>query len=466
MKKIVIGVCSLFLFGCEIEKIHFQKNCCATETIITADMQKISDIILDYSKKELALVDERDLKKTKLICELYEKNKEKLYKELAQITNFYRSDEKKKESENRRKNLKNSLKKLKLDYKHVLTLVKNMEKICAQIKQQSEKLYAPYCEKRKEILKLINAKKNDAKKDYTDMDQFWKDLEIRWLMSCPINNNYDKFSAYIYFMNQLTEFINDGSLTDSFLAQHPSPLKPDEERTFLWSSIGSMISSLVQRESEDGLSMFDIVKNAAQNTSIDKKELQSVVNSVTDYMSSLVSQLSVIQQDVAYLVDLMSHWDQCLESKFENFDSGRRSCIIVLAQKYPKIEDFEKEVDKIAIRLAYQLYYQINIARFLYKEWREIYFSKMDEFFRNSVILADKLQKMCKDSDIKDEHEKYVENMRQIAAIREIVAMGTQKIFPAKIYHADSMEKTKASCKARLMKIRETYLRNINKKIS
>ncbi|MDR2782033.1 MAG: hypothetical protein LBB21_06320 [Holosporaceae bacterium] len=92
----------------------------------------------------------------------------------------------------------------------------------------------------------------------------------------------------------------------------------------------------------------------------------------------------------------------------------------------------------------------------------------MDEFFRNSVILANRLQKICEDDDITDDasdkrrYEHY-KNMRNIANIKEIAKIGTKRIFSIPDCHIDSQIEIKASYKNQFMKLREAYLRNVGK---
>jgi hypothetical protein len=252
-------------------------------------------------------------------------------------------------------------------------------------------------------------------------------------MKSIVSDCYNKFSSCDSLIGLLSSFINDGTLDDSFLKKHPSSLKPKDEETF---SYGAMsFWGIVPPTNKNGLVVFDTLKDAVANRQLKKTELLEIVSLAAGYMRSLASNIIDIQHDVTDKIDHKRYLEQYAERKLNNFYKHDRYLITELVRKYPKLEDFEKEAEKVAVRLAYQAYYQVNTARFLYREWRNAYLQYLDEFFRNSTILAERLYGICKDENIPDdtpdkrryEHE---DNMQNIAVIKEIAQMGTEKFFP------------------------------------
>jgi hypothetical protein len=286
-------------------------------------------------------------------------------------------------------------------------------------------------------------------------------------MDSIISDCYNKFSSYASLIEILSSFINDGTLEDSFLKQHPSSLKPKDEESFAY-GVTPSIWGIVPPVDKNGLVLFEALKNAVANEQLRKNDLHEIVSLAAGYMRSLTSNIVEIQHDITDKIDHEGYLEQYAERKFNNFYKYDRYFITNLVRKHPKLEDFEKESEKIAVRLAYQTYYQVNTARFLYKEWQDTYFSRMDEFFRNSTILAERLYNMGKDKIISDDisekrRYEHKDNMRNIAVIKEIASMGTKKILSIPDCYIDSQKEIRDSYNARFMKLRKVYLNNLKK---
>jgi hypothetical protein len=356
MKKTLFGILCLFLFGCESEKICYRENCFVTESQITEDMQKISDIMLRYYREKLGTENEKNLKIVQITCKLFGKDNKKLNKELDKIKKLYDSKEKHRQSKKLDGDLRKSLKGLKLDHKQVLLLAQEIEKTYAKIIADNEKAYASYKDRALEIVKFIDSK-DEAKDDWTysryeDDIQYWDRLEIYWQMKSIISERYDKFSSYDSLISILSGFINDGTLEDSFLKQHPSSLRPKDEEVFTYGAMSS-IWGIAPPIDKNGLIIFDALKGTVANKQFKKTELQEIVNLAARYMRSLTSNIVEIQHDITNKIDHEKYLEQYAERKFGNFYKYDRYFITNLAQKYPKLEDFEKESEKIAARLAY-----------------------------------------------------------------------------------------------------------------
>ncbi|MDR0632036.1 MAG: hypothetical protein LBF54_02245 [Holosporaceae bacterium] len=467
MKKILFGTLSLFLLGCESKKACYRENCfISRDVVITEDMRRIANIILNYYKEYWRTRNEGNLKIVKIACELFGKDNRKLNKELDKIREFH--DEK--ETKRLKKlldDLEKSLKGLRLDYKQVLPLIREMEKAYAEIMADSRKKYLPYMERAREILKSIKSK-DDAKEEWTysyyeDGIQSHNYWEIYSQIHSITEDDYNRFSTYDSLTSMLFGFIDRGILVDSFLESHQSPLNHRDERAFT-SHISPSIYGIVPTKNEDGIVVFDVVKGAIEREKIDKNELRKIVGSIANYMTSLASSIVDIQHDVTDKIDHESHLEQYREEKFNNFYAHSRYSAITLTEKYPKLVDFEREVDKVAVRLAYQTYFRANAARFLYKEWHDTYLTQINEFWRNSAILAERLHKMCQNENISDdspdklryEHES---SLRNIAAIKEMTKIGIKKIFSIPDCYIDSQKEIRESYRARILKMREVYLK-------
>ena len=135
MKKIALSTLCLLMVACSTERDCYQENCFVTETEITNDMQKIRSILLEYhrtmAKKQL----EYDLKFTQVTCKLFGKNNKQLNKEIDKLKKFYESEKKVEENKKLNENLRKSLKGLKLDYKQVILLARELETDYAKLEK-------------------------------------------------------------------------------------------------------------------------------------------------------------------------------------------------------------------------------------------------------------------------------------------------------------------------------------------
>ena len=297
-----------------------------------------------------------------------------------------------------------------------------------------------------------------------DLDRAIKFI-IRYKLRDILNGNYDKFSVYSSIIDTLDRFISKDVLKDSFLKAHPSPILPEDESSF---APRYSLYSLDPITTEDGEIIFDATRKAASNKKINKQELANLVARVSVYMRELAFVIVKIQNNVADKIDhdtLISSYD---ESKLKNFYDfiGTRYTITNLIDKNPKFEDFDREIDKLSTRIAYRYYYKVNIVRFLYKEWRDKYYSQVKEFFGNAVKVADKLQEMTKDDVITDltsdkRRYEYKNNAKNISTIKEIAKIGVDKIVSVSDCYTDSQEEIKESIRKSFLATREAYLRNL-----
>jgi hypothetical protein len=459
MKKILLGISCLFLLGCETEISCPKTDCFITATAekFTEDMQKIMKIIVDFKKETLRVESEERVKKLKVITELYGKNNEKLYQELDKMGSF--TSKKITNTHLQQIAAEASLKGLRLDYGDVLPLVEELEKSYALLNAEEKKIYEPYREQARKIIKSLQAKKDSsAEYDFGRNEHY--EFIIRHEASIAAKEKYDKFNSYDSIISQLLYYISSGILVDSFLEKNKTSLKPEEESIFTW--ITSAVQ-LVPHVDEEGLTVFDSIKKAATQNLIDRKELQRIISRAANYLSRLAFAVVDIQRDVTDGIDHDSSEDMYRESRWNNFFDYGRYVIVNLARKYPNPSDFEREIDSLSTRLAYSTYYRVNIARFLYKKWLDSYRPQMAEFFKDSKRLADSLYALCKcekvsSTDSYKHQDEHRENLQNIAIIDEITKIGPERIFSVPCCCVDSMPAIKESYRARFMKFRSAYL--------
>ena len=456
MKKIMYSALCLLMTACSTEKSCYYENCFVTETKVTADMQKIRSLLVDYYQTEAEREVEYDLKFAKVTCKLFGKNNKQLNKEIDKLKKVYYTEEKIKERKKLYDDLKNSLKGLKLDYKQVVLLAKELEIDMAKIYQSSKEKFAPYKARAREIVEFMD--KQEEKQDWEAKSNVYYEM---WEIC---NDSYNKFTSYNLLISALEGFISEGILIDSFLAAHPSAISPKDESVFgPYYSVYRLIPNITKH----GEIIFDAVKKAVSNKKISKQELSELVDSAAYYMRSLTSEIVDIQHDVTDKIDHNSLLDIYREKKLNNFYGSDRYAITNLVDKNPKLKDFNREIDKLSTRIAYQTYYKVNIVRFLYREWKETYYSEVKELFANAVKLADKLNEMIKDEVITDstsdkrryEHKNNLEN---ISNIREIAKIGVSKIISTADCYIDSQEEIKDALNKIFLKIRKAYLKNLN----
>ncbi len=469
VKKIVLGALCLLMSACSTDKPCYRENCFVMETEVTSDMQKIHSILMKYLRTLSKKQTEYDLKFAKITCKLFGKNNKLLNKEIDKLKKVYQSEKRTKEDIKLVKDLEKSLKGLKLDYKQVILLAKELEVDCAKISKEDAVKFAPYKARARKIVKYIddqNHKKDEWSYGHYENNLSWvTKFSIYYKMRNILNDNYNKFSVYSLLINTLEGFIAKDVLKDSFLKAHPSPILPKDESLF---APYYSLYSLGPVTTKNGEIIFDATRKAVSNKKINKQELADLVAKVSGYMRGLASVIVRIQNDVTDKIDhdtLISSYD---ESKLDNFYDfvGKRYSITSLIDKNPKFEDFDREIDKLSTRIAYQHYYKVNIVRFLYKEWRDTYYSQVKEFFGNAVKVADKLQEMTKDDVITDltsdkRRYEYKNNAKNISTIKEIAKIGVDKIVSVSDCYIDSQEEIKESVRESFLATREAYLRNL-----
>ena len=459
----------LLISACSTEKPCYRENCFVTETEITSDMQKIRSILMEYLRTESKKQMEYDLKFAQITCKLFGKNNKQLNKEIDKLKKVYESEKRTKENEKLVKDLEKSLKGLKLDYKQVILLAKEMETDYEKISKENAAKFAPYKARAREIVKYIDDQ--DHKLDEWSYGHYENDLQwttkftIYYKMRNILDDNYNKFSSYSTLISTLEGFIEKDVLQDSFLKNHPSSVLPKDERLF---NPYYSLYSLVPTTTIDGEVIFDAVRKAVSDQKISKQDLADLVGRVSGYLKSLASVIVKIQNDVTDKIDHDTLIASYNESKWNNFYSGKRYTITNLIDKNPKFEDFDREIDKLSTRLAYQDYYKVNISRFLYKEWRDTYYSQIKEFFENAVKVADKLREMTKNDVITDatpdkRRYEYKRNAQNISTIKEIAKIGVDKVISISDCYIDSQEEIKDSIHESFLKTREAYLRNLGK---
>ncbi|GHU21093.1 hypothetical protein FACS189472_13480 [Alphaproteobacteria bacterium] len=443
-----------------IFNIDAEVNACA-ETAMTEDMRKIKDIFVKDFQDETRASSEKRLKVVKVACELYGKNKRQLNKEFEKVYPHYNQP-----YEEYRKHLdalNAALKGLKLNSDQVLQLTREIEKAQSEIVTNDNKLYAPYKAKAKEILKE-DVQYSCGYRLINGISGVYGQLMVDCLNYVMDDHSYDELCSYNSISSSLFRYIDDCTLRDSFLEKTASPLEEEDEHLLRHSR--PMFSMLNIEIDTEGVVLFDRIRNAAKNTAIKRKDLEEVVWRAAVYLSNVASDAIDIQSNIVDELDHVTLSEQRRKAtgKCPYFYSSDRYLLLGLAEKYPKFDDFEKQIDALSARLAYSAYHKAVAARFLYTEWRRRYLSQMDEFFKKARILAERLHSICKNEKVSDDdkcqHEKNVEN---IATIREITSIGTKILStPCALL---SLQNIKAAYKNRFMKMRESYLRHMEREV-
>ncbi len=474
MKKVVLSSLCLLVAACSVEKPCYRENCFITETEVTADMQKIRSILMEYFRTESKRQTEYSLKFAQVTCKLFGKNNKQLNKEIDKLQKIYQSKKKIKENEKLTKDLEKSLKGLKLDYKQVLLLAREMEADYAKILKENVAKFAPYKTRAHEIVKYIDDQEHKQDEwsygHYEDGLRLGTKFIIYFKMRDILNDNYNKFSSYSTLINTLEGFIEKDVLQDSFLKDHPSSIPPKDERSF---NPYYSLYSLVPWTTRDGEIIFDATRKAVSDKKISKQDLSDLVEKISDYLRYMASAIVKIQGDVTDKIDHDTLISSYAESKLSNFYDffGNRYAITNLVDKNPKFEDFDREINKLSTRLAYQHYYKVNTARFLYQEWRNEYYSQVKEFFENAVKVADRLSEMTKNDVITDttpdkRRYEYKKNAQNISIIKEIAKIGAEKIISVADCYIDSQEEIKKSLYESFIKTREAYVKNLGHNLS
>ncbi|GHU17800.1 hypothetical protein FACS189472_05210 [Alphaproteobacteria bacterium] len=442
------------------------------ETAMTEDMQKIKNIFVSKFREETRIFSE-----VKVICELYGKNNKQLDSELDKsdsIRNIYEIFNRV-VNEKQRKELEAALKGLRLDYDQILSLAKEIEKALAEIVADDMKLYASHKTKAKDILEDI--RKKDAKAKYgreipkgISPSNAWKiNASLEYITG---NNRYNEFGA-LNSVPLLFRLIFDGVLRDSFLEKTVSPLEGKGEfSTLLESGAGTAffpeislsIGKMTPETSDEGVMIFEVLRNAVKKPVIERKELEQLVEFAQSYLRRLSPHVRNILCDIA---DRLDHYT--LDWLYHKEKLNHTSCfspkhqIIKLIEKHPKLEDFERQIDALSTRLAYYVYHEASIARSLYMEWRRSYLSQMDELFKNSRILAERLRSLYKDEKISDGD--YKKSIKNISVIEDITSIGQKKMLSLPNKPIDSIQKIKEAYKSRFMKVRASLISLTNLKL-
>ncbi len=458
------------LAACTTQPACYRENCFVTETKITEDMQKIRKIVVEYYRAIIQTETEYKLKLTEMICKLFGKNNKQLNKEIDKLLKVFDTSQKRQTLKKLNDDLSMALKGLHLDFKQVLLLTKEIETDYAKITNENNKLFLPYKNRAIEIINFLDEKKR--KEDFWLFGHYINDLNwnAMWEVYHTMKSiGFDRYNTSIIYANILwilQRYIKDGVLIDSFLEKHKSVISPkDEPHMDFTYNIESVLTIPTTKKGE---SLSESLWNAVLREKIDKQELLDLVGDAAYYMRNAIAGIVSIQLDITDKIDHDTWIAAYKERQFDNFYNYERQIITGLVDKYPKIEDFEREINKLATRLAYQIYYKTNIARFLYREWREKHYQQMDEFFANAVILADRLHDIVKDKVVPENasyKEKYLykEAMKNISNVKEIANIGVEKIFSQVDCYIDPQEEIKKSLVKRFLKTREAYLKNTEK---
>lgn len=466
-KKVVLGTLCLLMAACSTEKNCYRENCFVTETQLTEDMQKIRSILIEYYRTIAQRELEYDLKFAQVTCKLFGKNNKQLNKEIDKLKKIYEGEKKIKESKKLRDDLKKSLKGLKLEYGQMVLLAKELEVDYAKIEKEKTATLFPYKSQAFKIVKAIDDQ--EQKQDdwifahYEDGLQWSTKFGIYHQMKEILNDNYNKFYSYNTLINTLEGFLSEGILVDSFLNKHLSSISPKDESSF---EPYYFMYGFVPETAQNGEIIFDAVRKAVSNKKITKQELSDLLGRTSYFMESIARNIARIQNDITDKIDHDSRVDSYKERKWSNFYNINRYLITNLVDKNPHQKDFNQEIDKLSTRIAYKTYYKVNISRFLYKEWRDIYYSQVKELFVNAVKIADKLYEMIKNEVVTDDtsskrrHE-YQNNMQNISNVKEFAKIGVDKIISVADCYIDSQNEIKDSFRESFMKTREAYLKNL-----
>ncbi|GHU17797.1 hypothetical protein FACS189472_05200 [Alphaproteobacteria bacterium] len=478
MKIVLLCLSCILLIGCESEKVQPQEDYIA-ETQMTEDMQKIKDICIGLFREETSFYSRKRLKRVKIICEFYGKDNKRLNRELDKINSCSSGYD---EYQKRVNDLHAPMKGLRLNCNQVLLLSREIEKAKAEIVANDRKSYDQYKTRAIEILKDIQAK-DDAKNDWHDEPNDGISSSHRYVITENIeyvvnDNRYNKYTELYYrtACSELFGYIDYGTLKDSFLEKTSSPFRAINALGALTCGNKDPFTWIAPGTDREGIIIFDAVRNAVKNTTIERKRLEQIVHLAAFYLRTLASSMTTIQNNVADIIDRFTLDYQRAEDRFRNFDpednmysnSKSRFLLVELVEKYPKFEDFERRIDEIAARLAYYTYHEFNVLRSFYAEWRRNYLPQMEVFFKNSRILAERLHNICKDEKISDNDTDMHKSRRQsnianIVHIREITSTEPEIFFAPSA--PLSQQKIKESYKNWFMKIRESYLRHMREKL-
>ncbi|MBQ3565037.1 MAG: hypothetical protein IJA14_02695 [Alphaproteobacteria bacterium] len=461
MKKIMCCTLCLLMTACSTEKSYHRENFFVTETEVTADMQKIRSLLIDYYRAENARQMKYDLKHAEIICKLFGKNNKKLDKEIDKFRNT-RDDYK--EYLKLCEDLEKSLKGLKLDYKQIIWLAKELEIDMAKVAVSNCEKFAPYKSRALEIVKII-----EEQSRYENRGDFITD-KMRHISEY----SYDKYVSYDKVTSLLVLFISRGILVDSFLVEHSCTMDPADFALF--NPVNSY-NSFYPETTLCGDPMFENIRKAASDETISERELSALVSNANEHMIRLASTIEDVQFDIMDKIEFSSFCDSYSEKKLSNFDRLRYK-VTSLVDENPKFEDCSREINKLAAGLAYKIYCEANLTRWLYKEFRDKYYSKINDFFANSVKIAEKLKAMINNKIItensryahkrdlermsKEQKEKYEDDSKNISEILEIAKIIIPKFNSAVDLRTNTQKEIRDALRKSFLKTRETYLKNKN----
>lgn len=459
MKKIMCYTLCLLMTACSTEKSYYRENCFVTETEITADVQKIRSLLIDYYQAENARQMKYDLKYAEVICKLFGKDNKQLNKEIDKLRNTLDDH---KEYVKLYSELEKSLKCLKLDYKQIIWLAKELEIDMAKMGKSNSEKFAPYKSLALEIV-------NETQSRYENRGDFITD-KMRHISEY----SYDKYVSYDKVTSLLVLFISRGILVDSFLVEHSCTMDPADFALF--NPVNSY-NSFYPEMTLCGDPMFENIRKAASDETIGERELSALVSNANEHMIRLASTIEDVQFDITDKIEFCSFRDSYAEKKLSNFDRLRYK-ITSLVDENPKFEDCSREINKLAAGLAYKIYCEANLTRWLYKEFRDKYYSKINEFFANSVKIAEKLKAMINNKIItensryahkrnlkrvsKEQKEKYEDDLKNISEILEIAKIIIPKFNSAVDLRTNTQKEIRDALRKSFLKTRETYLKNKN----
>ncbi|GHT92968.1 hypothetical protein FACS1894122_07500 [Alphaproteobacteria bacterium] len=454
MRIILCCILCMLLIGCESEKV-LQDDSFLVEEQMTEDMRKIKDIFISEFAEGMRIISDERLRAAKITYALYGKSNRRLNNELPFVSVIsYRISE---ILNKMQKKLKASMNGLKLSYNQVLPLAKAIEeKVLDKIIADNIKLYTAHKARTREILEDIQAKEDAQPESFGESAEKISSNNVRAIketMRYIIDNGKNEIVGAFNPTPMLLQLITDGTLKDSFLKKTTSPIKENDECCFL--PCMSWPRGTGPKTDSDGTLIFDALRNAVKknnikNAAIERSRLEHFLYRTSGYLSWL-----------AFHIHDMHVGVECGE-ELGYFYAFEKDLVPELVKKFPKLEDFEKQIDALSARLAYHVYWQVNIARFLYREWSHSYMSQMNELLENSSILAEKLHNLYKDEKIYDTEKRrktFYECVSKIKCIREFASIGT-KAFTVPSSPL-SQKKIKAAYKNRFMKMRESYLRHM-----
>lgn len=457
----------LLLCACATERSDYIENSLILENEVSSDMEKVSSELLKYYEQRLNLEAEHLLKIVEVSCELFGKNNKKLDKELSKLIDIYQAEKARKKYDELRDKLKKSLQGVKFDLSQVVAFSQFMGRKYGEIKQRHSKQFDKYQERIKEIIEILDEQDWESDK-YLLSPKDDLSFESRYFMRANLKFAIGDYGVDLFFygdfVDEIKRFIDEGVLKDSFLENHKSPILAEDEPKLIFFWLNIFVPNFLNREGR----LFDMVREAVNNPNISEYVLTDLVTTSARYLRSLLRNVHLIQEDAVEAINWLKTDESRREKNFTNYSELRseRNIITQLTDENPKQEDFDKKLDELCMRMAYKIYYDASISRFVYQKWRKNNYSKMKEFLKNSVKLADRLYDMVKVKAITDdmtERLKFAQKWRlvNIAEIKEIGRIDMNKLFPKVNRRINSQEEIREVVRIYFKQIRKYYLKNL-----